>query len=247
MGLIQSYRKDTFLRHCLSVTSYKTGWFTRFSPGINRAFELSLSILANLEQTPLQPERGYPAHAARADEPQYFPQALAALIRDPGRLFILWNWKSAWLSIILRGPIFAAATAHRGLRATLAALLTECLYCAVTAGFYGALIQNLRNARPLWLTAIFLTVAVPAVFQVFEAYLHWTRGTPHWRVAEGVSVVVSAVSSLFNWYAMQQGTLLVGREGRTFGSDVRRLPGLLLSFLALLPRRLGQFKRGSDK
>jgi hypothetical protein len=53
---------------------------------------------------------------------------------------------------------------------------------------------------------------------------------------------VSAVSSLFNWYAMKRGTLLVGAEGRSFGSDLKRLPRLLLSFVALLPQRLMQLK-----
>lgn len=118
----------------------------------------------------------------------------------------------------------------------LAAVLVECFYCAATAGFYGALIQALRNAQPLWLTALFLTLVVPGVFQVFEAYLHWSRGTPHWRIAEMVSVIVSTVSSLFNWYAMRQGTFLVGAEGKSFGSDLRRFPMLLLSFAGFLPR-----------
>lgn len=165
---------------------------------------------------------------------------LAFLVSHPLQILFLWNWKAAWLSILLRAPIFVAATAHRGVRATLAAVLTECFFCAVTAGFYGALIQNLRDARPLWLTATFLTVLVPSGFQVLEAYLHWVRGTPHLRIAEGASIVVSAISSLFNWFAMKRGTLLVGGEGGSFGSDLRRLPKLLLSFFNLVPRYLRQ-------
>jgi hypothetical protein len=163
---------------------------------------------------------------------------LAFLFSHPQRILLLWNWKAAWLSILLRGPIFFAATAHRGPKATLAALLTECAFCALTAGFYGALIQNLRDAKPVWLTALFLTVFVPSIFQVLEAYLHWVWGTPHLRIAEGVSIIVSAISALFNWYAMKRGTLLVGGEGRSLASDLRRLPGLLLSFFSLLPRCL---------
>jgi hypothetical protein len=150
----------------------------------------------------------------------------------------MWNWKSAVLSIVLRGPIFLVASVHRGFQAAVGAVLTECAFCAGTAGFYGALIQILRNATPEWLTALFLVVGVPGVFQVIEAYLHWARGTPHWRVAEAVSVVVSAVSALFNWYAMRRGALLVGGEGESFGADVNHLPRLLLSFVALVPRYL---------
>jgi hypothetical protein len=168
--------------------------------------------------------------------------ALAGLLQHPQRILLLWNWKSAWLSIILRAPIFLAATFHRGWIAALTAVLVECFFCAVSAGFYGALIQNLRDAEPQWLTIVFLTAVVPGIFQIVEAALHWIRGTPHLRLAESASVLVSAVSSLFNWYAMKRGTLLVGAEGRTFGSDLKRLPRLLLSFVALLPQRLMELK-----
>jgi hypothetical protein len=176
-----------------------------------------------------------------------FFRALADLVRHPQRIVVLWNWKAAWLSIILRGPIFLAATINRGWRAALTAVLTECFFCAVSAGFYGALIQNLRDAEPQWLAIIFFTLIVPAVFQVLEAYLHWIRGTPHLRIAEGASIVVSAASSFFNWYAMKRGTLLVGGEGGTFGSDLKRLPKLLLSFIVLLPQRLVQTKNGAAR
>ena len=149
---------------------------------------------------------------------------------------MMWNWKSAWLSIILRGPIFLAATIQKGFAASLSALLTECVFCAATAGFYGALVQNLRNAGPQWLTVFFLVVVLPAFFQILELLLHRIHGTPHLRLAEIVSVVVSAVSSLFNWYAMRRGALLVGSEGASFGYDLRRLPRLLLAFVATVQR-----------
>jgi hypothetical protein len=142
---------------------------------------------------------------------------------------------------VLRGPIFLVAAIHRGWQSAISALLTESIFCVLTAGFYGAVVQSLRNAEPEWLTAIFLTLLMPAVFQVLEYWLHWLRGTPHLRPAEIASVVVSAVSALFNWYAMRRGALLVGVEGRKFGSDLRRLPHLIFSFLALLPRKLFDF------
>jgi len=184
---------------------------------------------------------------SRSEGRQSLPRALANLLSHPFQLLLLWNWKSASLSIILRAPIFIVASARRGFRAMLAALLVESFYCAATAGFYGALIQTLRDAQPLWLTAIFLTVVVPGVFQVFEAYLHWSRGTPHWQIAEAVSIVASALSSLFNWYAMRRGTFLVGAEGKKFGSDLRRFPGLLLTFVTFLPRHFLRKKTHVDE
>jgi hypothetical protein len=212
------------------------GWFTRFLRSINLAVQSLFPILSILAQTFDRKDDSPGTTTASAG--QHFFRALADLLQHPLRILILWNWKAAGLSIVLRGPIFVVATIRRGWRVTLAAVLAECFFCAVTAGFYGALMQNLRDAEPPWLTVGFFTGAVPAIFQVLEVYLHWIRGTPHLRVVESASVVVSAVSSLFNWYAMKRGTLLVGGEGNSFGSDLRRFPGLMLSFVAFLPRRL---------
>jgi hypothetical protein len=157
---------------------------------------------------------------------------LLDLALHPGKVFRMWNWKSAALSIILRGPIFLIASARRGWEVAAAALLTEAVFCAVTAGFYGTLVQAVRNARPKWATGLLITLVMPAGFQGLEYGMHWLRGTPHLKGAEIASVVVSALSALFNWYAMRRGALLVGGEGGNFGGDLRRMPRLLLTFVA---------------
>src|SRR5262249_14680528 len=117
-----------------------------------------------------------------------FFTVLLELGHSPQRLLFLWNWKSAFLSLILRGPIFFLAAMHRGCRVTLAVLFTESFFCVLTAGFYGAIVQSLRCAEPEWLTGVFLTFLMPAVFQMLEYWLHWLRGTPHLRPAEITSV-----------------------------------------------------------
>ena len=160
-----------------------------------------------------------------------FWHALAGLIRRPQQILFLWNWKAALLSVALRGPIFLAATMHRDVATILSAILTEIVFCMATAGFYGAIIQYLRDAEPEWLTLVFLTVVMPAIFQVLEFALHRLRGTPHLRAAEIVSIVVSGISALFNWFAMRRGALLIGVAGDTFRSDVYRLPRLIFSFV----------------
>ena len=207
----------------------------QYSSFVNLAHEFLSPILAALEQQ-LQQAAAASLPAARTP----FFQVLFGLVRYPQRVLFLWNWKSAWLSIILRTPIFLVATVQRGIAATFSAVLTECLFCAVTAGFYGAVVQNLRNADPEWLTVSFLVVVMPALFQALEFLLHRIHGTPHLGIAEIVSIVVSGVSSLFNWYAMRRGALLVGGEGVAFGADLRRLPRLLLSFFAAVPRSLAR-------
>lgn len=209
-----------------------------FSSFINLANKSASPILATLEHPPVQKAQGLHAATTVSTGPPFF-QTLFDLLRHPQRILFLWNWKSAWLSIILRAPIFLGVTVRRGFHVSFSAVLIECLYCALTAGFYGAVVQNLRDAEPQWLTILFLTLVLPGIFQVFEFLLHRLHGTPHLKIAEIVSIAVSAVSALFNWYAMRRGALLVGGEGRSFGSDLRRLPGLIVAFITALPRSWG--------
>lgn len=154
------------------------------------------------------------------------------------RLPVLWNWKSAILSIMLRVPVFAVAAARRGLAAVFLAVVVEALVCGFNAGCYAAVVQAVRDRKPVWLTALFLCIGLPALGQVIEYQVHAWRGTPHTTPAVIVSTVLAALSSLFNWYAMKRGTLLVGEEGSSFSSDLRQIPWLLYRFLLLGPRWL---------
>lgn len=174
-----------------------------------------------------------------------FKVALIQLLRNPLTIVLLWNWKAALLSMFLRGPIFLVASFRSGRDAVLLSLATELFFCAVTAGFYGAIVQALRKAQPQWLTLLFITVILPAILQGFEYLLHWARGTPHLRLAELVSTSVSAVSAIFNWYVMNRNALLIGPEGARFKQDLARLPMLLLSFITALPR-YWRYKEGGQ-
>ena len=169
---------------------------------------------------------------------QSFPGVVFRILRYPQQLLQLWNWKSATLSTTLRGPVFLVAAARHGWEAAMGALFAESLFCAVSAGFYGAIVQSLRDAEPQWLTGVFLAAVIPVIFQLLEYIMHWFLATPHLRTAAIVSLIIGSFSALFNWYAMRRGTLLIGEEGRSFGSDLYRLPLLFLGFLAVLPRRL---------
>lgn len=212
-----------------------------FSFFINMPSDRPTRILFPLDH-PYQEKRATAGEAASAAGGSFFPELLG-LLRHPQRVLILWNWKAAWLSLALRGPIFVVAAVQRGFSATLSAIITESLVCMSTAGFYGAIAQRLRNAKPEWLTLVFLAAVVPAAFQAVEYLLHRVRGTPHLRIAEIVSIFISGVSALFNWYAMRRGALLVGGEGGSFGSDLRRLPGLLVRFVTALPAWIKERKR----
>jgi hypothetical protein len=187
-----------------------------------------LAVLDNHSQTPVG--------GSALSRPLH--EILFEIRRSPQKVLRLWNWKSASLSVILRGPIFLVAAIRQGWAGVIGALFTESAFCALSAGFYGALVQSLKDAEPQWLTGIVLAVLVPALFQGIEYVLHLFRGTPHLRIAEIVSLILSGISALFNWYAMRRGTLLVGAGGASFGSDLGRLPRLIFGFLAVLPRKV---------
>jgi len=152
----------------------------------------------------------------------------------------VWNWKSAFLSMILRVPVFAIATVRRGPEVMGEAVLAEMVVCAIYAGFYAGLVQMLRNRKPVWLVATIVAVVFPAAGQVLEYAIHTWHGTPHRVAAVIVSSIFSAIASLFNWYAMKHGTLLVGNERSEFATDLRRMPSLLLRFFLLGPRWVGR-------
>jgi len=155
-------------------------------------------------------------------------------------LLVLWNWKSALLSVILRVPVFAVATVQRGAEVVAGAAVTEAVVCAFNAGCYAAVVQVLRNRKPVWLVATVISVVLPAIGQIIEYAVHTWHRTPHRVIAVIISSVLSAISSLFNWYAMKQGTMLVGDERSSFSTDLRRLPVLLGRFLLLGPRWLSR-------
>jgi len=157
----------------------------------------------------------------------------------------LWNWKSAILSVAFRVPVFAAVTMRRGIDAMTAAVLAETAVCAFYAGFYAAVVQYIRNRRPVWLTAFIIAGALPALGQLLEYAVHTWRSTPHRILAVIISSILSVLSSLFNWYVMREGTFLVGRERSSFIADLRRFPLLLWRFLLLAPRWL-MHRIGSD-
>lgn len=161
-------------------------------------------------------------------------------------MFKLWNWKAAILSALYRAPIFFFTSLRGGLTGALSAMLIESLFRTVTSGFYGAATQALRRFQPEWLAFTLILVVLPGLVQLLEAAMHWLRGTHNLKAGLWVSLTVTAISSLFNFYAMRRGTLLTGGEGQSFGRDLKRIPLLIGGFLAAGPVALWRllFKPG---
>lgn len=150
----------------------------------------------------------------------------------------IWNWKAAIMSAIYRAPIFFLTTLKAGWKPALSAMLLEGLFRAFASGFYGAITQALRNMKPLWLAILIISVVLPGAVQMLDVIVHWLRGTPNAITGILVSILITGIASLFNWYAMRRGTLLTGGEGQSFASDLKSLPGIIVRFIAAGPLAL---------
>ena len=80
----------------------------------------------------------------------------------------------------------------------------------------------LRNREPIWLTAFIIGVALPTIGEIIEYQVHLWRGTPHTFIAVVISSVLSAVSSLFSWYAERRSLPLLGFVPRRWRQRLAR-------------------------
>ena len=166
-------------------------------------------------------------------------EVLRRLVREPRKyLLARWNWKSAVLSSWFRAAIFFCVNLAAGWPAATAAMSTELVFRGITSGFYGAISEGFADAEPEWAAAVCMMVAVPVVNHSLEFGVHWLRGTQRLIPSIAASVVFTAVSTLFNLYAMLRGALIVGAGRGSLLQDLRRTPALLGDFLLWGPRRL---------
>jgi hypothetical protein len=160
-------------------------------------------------------------------------RVLCELLSHPLHSFVAcWNWKAATLSIVLRAPVYVATTIRYGWEAASLAGLVEAVFAAIVAGVYAALTQAIRFSEPQTMVATLLLVILPGITLVVDAFVHYVMHTPNLVAGVTVSLVVSVLSSAFNWYSMRRGTLLIGRAARPFSSDILALPILILRFLS---------------
>src|SRR5262245_59030135 len=159
------------------------------------------------------------------------------LLRDPlSTLCGRWNWKSALLSSLLRSAIFFFANLSAGLPAALAAMQTELFFRAISSGFYGALTESFCEAEPPWAATLAVAVFLPFANHSLEFLIHWMRGTRRLVPSILFSVCFTLVSTLFNFYAMRRGALVVGEGRRSLAQDLRAMPRLLVDFILVVPR-----------
>jgi hypothetical protein len=163
-------------------------------------------------------------------------QALVLLTRDPLNVLVRkWNWKCALFSSLTRAWVFFFANLTAGWRAAVGAMAAEFVFRGFTSGFYGALTQNFRNVRPAWTGALAVMILLPLTSHSLELLVHWLRHTPNLFASIVSSVCFTAVSTLFNWYAMNKGAMVVGSDGQTLARDMLAMPRIIGCFLAEIP------------
>jgi hypothetical protein len=173
--------------------------------------------------------------------------ALSDLALHPAQTFFYsWNWKAALLSASLRAPLFFFATLRHGLKAISTAVLVEAIYSAFMSGCFGAFVQKMRNARPLWASALLIVVVLPAVVLWLDYLLHLYTGMPNLKGGMWAAASLCVLSSLFNWYLMKRGNLLVGNSARSFASDLKRMPRMVFDFVSWVPRHCYRLLRNSN-
>jgi hypothetical protein len=160
---------------------------------------------------------------------------LRDLARDPWRELILrWNWKSALMSGLIRAAIFFSTNLSAGTRAAVGAMLAEFVWRFALSGFYGAFTQRLRFATPAWAANLVAGLALPVFNHSIEFAIHYARGTPKLKASIIASVCFTAISMLFNTYAMRQGAMVTGPGGQSLARDMMRMPRIIAGFVLWL-------------
>jgi hypothetical protein len=182
---------------------------------------------------------------------QQSPSEVAAVLFDlvlhPAQTFYhSWNWKAALLSAMLRAPLFLMGTLRQGMEAVSIAVIAEAVYSAAISGCYGSVVQKLRRAHPLWASGLLILVILPGLLLWFDYLLHLYTGMTNLKGGMLAAGSLSVLSSLFNWYLMSRDSLLVGKEGRSFASDLKRMPRMLTDFVCWVPRHCYRFLRSSS-
>jgi hypothetical protein len=170
------------------------------------------------------------------DSEMTLSDALLSLVKRPGELLIRrWNWKAAVCSSIIRGIIFLLANLRSGWHAAVGAMLAEWTYRAFTSGFYGSMTQVLGEAEPAWQAAIAAMILLPLSSHSLEFVVHWLRHTPHLKASIIASMSFTVISTLFNFYAMRRGTMVVGGNSPSLAQDMKNMPRVIGGFLAFAP------------
>lgn len=183
-----------------------------------------------------------------------------SLFSHPLQIITRWNWKSAFVGALLRASFYFTVykASKESWIVTLTAVLVELGFRFFTSGISGSLVQSFRRAEPTWLATLIVSVSLPVFSHSIEYATHYAQEKFFSEIfaasvnnarqkAFAVSVLISILSAMFNIFIMQRGVLLVGagEETKSFWSDIKSIPLLVVEFVAFLPVMiLNFFKTG---
>lgn len=165
---------------------------------------------------------------------------LRYLLRHPIETVVWrWNWKAAVLSALLRAPIFFFTYLFKkdGLKLAVGAAIAQSVFRFVFGGVNGAIIQSFSKVEPPWHAVL----TVPIMLAVFSHLVEFgvqtvydnQTGVTGKGKAITISIIVSAISAVFNLFAMRRGALLVKDESeQSLWFDLKRMPWLALEFIS---------------
>lgn len=183
-------------------------------------------------------------------------EVLRSLASHPMQIITRWNWKAALLGAVLRASFYFTVykAAKENMRAALTAAGVELAFRFFTSGVSGSLVQSFRHATPAWLATVVVTITLPIFSHSVEYVTHYVQEVYFKGVLPGsenngrqwafaFSVLFSALSAMFNLFAMRHGVLLVGagQETKSLWSDFKKIPALVLEFLTYLPLMIIRF------
>jgi len=150
-----------------------------------------------------------------------------------------WNWKTALISVAVRGSVFFVTNLGFGVTMATRAWLVDTAFRIPLVGISGAVDQALADAAPAWAATTVVMVAVPVASRAIEGLIHWVAGTPELLVGVLTSLVFSAVSNPLTLCAMRRGALVVGADGEdSLVRDLARLPRIVADVISSLRVRL---------
>jgi len=164
----------------------------------------------------------------------------AELFRHPiDALIWRWNWKAAVLSALLRAPIFFFSYLFKkdGLKLAVGAAIAQSIFRLIFGGVNGAIIQSYSKVEPAWHAVLTIPLILAAMSHLIEYVVQVFYDSQTGGVSGGraifFSVIVSAISAVFNLFAMRRGALLVKDESQqSIWRDLWRMPWLALEFIS---------------
>lgn len=153
-----------------------------------------------------------------------------------------WNWKAGLLSGVLRSPIFLAAylSNKEGLSLALGAMLAQFIFRTFFGGVNGALIQAYSRVEPPWHAVLTVPIVLATFSHIVEFIVQYSydhaMGTTSGGKAITVSILISALSAVFNIFAMRRGVLLVkDKKQQSLWKDIKKFPLISAQFIFFVP------------